>query len=98
MTDGPLIRVTSAPLLNAALAKAYPIFPDDLFDKNLTGSIYSLVGPAVTMTFSPARSFELRVALIASIIAGGSDILPIPSSPHARLPRSGPTWMIPRDR
>ncbi len=56
-TNGPLIKVTSAPLLNAALAMAYPIFPDDLFDMNLTGSRYSLVGPAVTRIFSLHKVF-----------------------------------------
>src|SRR4030042_646165 len=96
--EGPLTRTTSAPLLRAALPMAYPIFPDDLFDINLTGSRYSLVGPAVTRIFSFTRSFRLREDFTASIISGISDILPIPSSPHARLPFSGPTWITPRDK
>ena len=65
-------------------------FPDDLFDKNLTGSIYSLVGPAVTRTFSFERSFLETADLMASTISETSASLPMPSSPHASDPLSGP--------
>ena len=45
---GPAMSVTSCPRLAASAAIANPIFPVEGFDKNLTGSRYSLVGPAVT--------------------------------------------------
>ena len=40
--------MVSNPFLANDFAKAYPCFPEDLLVINLTGSIYSLVGPAVT--------------------------------------------------
>ena len=60
----PLTIVTSAPLSIAALASAYPILPLEWFEMNLTGSTDSLVGPAVTRTFFPARSFSKAISLI----------------------------------
>ena len=54
---GPETRTTSAPLSLASSAIAYPILPVDLFEINLTGSILALVGPAVTRTFLPIKSF-----------------------------------------
>src|SRR3989339_520990 len=44
---GPLTRITLCPRLPASPARRYPINPDEALDKYLTGSIYSLVGPAV---------------------------------------------------
>ena len=73
-----------------ALATAYPILPDDLLERNLTGSRYSRVGPAVTITFFLKKSFLLNADFIVSMISLTSAILPIPSSPHARVPLSGP--------
>ena len=49
-------RVTSAPILADALASAIPIFPEELFVMYLTGSIFSLVPPAVISIFLP-KSF-----------------------------------------
>ena len=49
---GPEIKVVSIPLLANDLAISYPCFPDDWLEINLTGSIYSLVGPAVTKALS----------------------------------------------
>jgi len=40
--------VVSNPFLANDLANAKPCFPEDLLVINLTGSIYSYVGPAVT--------------------------------------------------
>jgi hypothetical protein len=45
---GPLTKFTFHPRLRAALASAYPILPEEGLDKKRTGSIHSLVGPAVT--------------------------------------------------
>jgi hypothetical protein len=43
---GPVTKVTNIPFSLAARARAKPIFPDDGFEINLTGSIHSRVGPA----------------------------------------------------
>ena len=59
----PDISVTSAPRSIAILAIAYPIFPVELLDKNLTGSNFSLVGPAVTVSLIPAISLSLAIVL-----------------------------------
>ncbi|MBA4389260.1 MAG: hypothetical protein C0404_14905 [Verrucomicrobia bacterium] len=45
---GPDTRVTLCPRRAAAAAIAYPIRPEERLLRNLTGSIASLVGPAVT--------------------------------------------------
>ena len=45
---GPDISVVSKPFFDRDSANAKPCFPLDLLDINLTGSIYSRVGPAVT--------------------------------------------------
>lgn len=50
--DGPEIKVVSKPLLFSEFAISYPCLPLDSLEINLTGSIYSLVGPAVTIAFS----------------------------------------------
>ena len=88
--DGPVIRVTSAPLMMHSLAKAYPIFPVEWFDINLTGSKASLVGPAVTITFLPFISLFLAISCKAySKITSGSGNLPSPTSLQAKRPLSG---------
>ena len=48
----PLSQRISKPFLERDLANSYPCFPLDLFVINLTGSIYSFVGPAVTNAFN----------------------------------------------
>ena len=45
---GPDMRVVSNPFFDKDLANSKPCFPLDLLVINLTGSIYSCVGPAVT--------------------------------------------------
>ena len=52
---GPATSVTFAPLLAKASAIAYPIFPEERLDTNLTGSITSIVGPAVTKACFPSK-------------------------------------------
>ena len=47
---GPAISTTSCPRRAASAAIANPILPVEGFDRNLTGSKCSLVGPAVTTT------------------------------------------------
>ena len=54
---GPHTTVTSAPRRRACVASAKPIRPVDRLEMYLTGSIASRVGPAVTRTRTPARSF-----------------------------------------
>ena len=45
---GPDISVVSKPFFDSDFANSNPCFPLDLLVINLTGSIYSFVGPAVT--------------------------------------------------
>ena len=45
------MRVVSNPFLDRDFAISYPCLPLDLLVINLTGSIYSFVGPAVTKAF-----------------------------------------------
>ena len=53
ISTGPVINVTLAPRLDNSEAIAKPCLPDDLLLTNLTGSISSIVGPAVTITEIP---------------------------------------------
>ena len=80
---GPEIKVTIADSSTAALASEKPIFPELLLEMYLTGSIFSLVGPAVMSTFLPANNPEENSFATSSIISLGSDILPGPTSPQA---------------
>ena len=48
---GPEIKRTECPRFADAAARAYPIFPDDRFVRYLTGSMGSIVGPAVIRIF-----------------------------------------------
>ncbi len=87
---GPLTRTTSAPLSLASSAIAYPILPVDLLVKNLTGSILALVGPAVTSTFLPTKSFgSWRCDKTTSAISSVSASFPSPTSPQANRPLLG---------
>ena len=62
-----------------------------------TGSSFSLVGPAVTSTVSPARSLlSLSRMPAASAMSSGSLMRPSSSSPQARKPLPGPTKWTPR--
>ena len=62
-----------------------------------TGSMASWVGPAVTRTFLPARSFSQAIcAKIQSTRKAGSGSLPLPSSPQARCPLEGSMILTPR--
>ena len=57
---------------------------------NLTGSIASLVGPAVTRTVLPAIScLGFSKSTIVFSITAGSAIFPFPTSPQARRPSAG---------
>ena len=55
MIIGPVINVTRAPLFDSSEAIAKPCLPDDLLLTNLTGSIFSTVGPAVTIIEMPFK-------------------------------------------
>ena len=60
-------------------------YPDDSFERYLTGSRYSLVGPAVTTAFK-FKIFLHKKFLIANSISLNFDILPKPISPQANSP------------
>ena len=83
---GPLTKVTSAPKSTAAWASEYPIFPLDLFERYLMGSISSLVLPLVIRSFLPFRA-SLKLSILEAIlylsiistISSGSFILPLAS-------------------
>ena len=84
---GPVISVTSAPSLAASSAKANPILPLEWFPINLTGSMGSKVGPAVTKIFFLKSGRFCKVSCsINLIISSGSSILPLPYKPLAKNP------------
>ena len=61
-----------------------------------TGSMDSLVGPAVTSTRFPARSFSKPTSrTMCSNSASGSGIFPAPVSPQARYPVAGVITSMP---
>ena len=68
-----------------------------MFDIYLTGSICSLVGPAVIVIVFPDKGPLCKSDLINSIIFSGSTSLPGPTSPQACSPSSGPIKFIPLD-
>ena len=91
-------NVTLAPLSLAAAAIEYPILPEDLLVINLTGSIGSVVPPALINIFFPDKSpLEPRVIVIISTKFLGDVIRPFPINPEASLPYSGPDINTPRD-
>ena len=53
-----------------------PIFPEDILEMYLTGSIHSLVGPDVTMIFENMLSdyFDSFVGKLNFILKNGSSI------------------------
>ncbi len=87
---GPLIRVTFAPASCAAVAIAYPIFPELRLPIKRTGSIASKVGPAVTIIFKPCSSPEIKHCCRADKISATSNMRPSPVSPQACKPLLGP--------
>ena len=69
---------------------AYPIFPVEWLEIKRTGSIASIVGPAVTNTCIPSISFLCAISFkICSTISRSSGNFPFPVSPQARCPTSG---------
>ncbi len=72
------------------MATAWPILPDERFERYRTGSMGSRVGPEVTRTRSPARSRTgVRSRSSASTIVSTSGSRPLPASPDASAPASG---------
>ncbi len=65
-----IISVTCAPRSCAACARQMPVFPEPGFVMILTGSMYSIVGPAVISIFLSFRSFFLKVLMIAFAMHG----------------------------
>ena len=57
---GPDINVVSKPSFDKDLASSYPCLPLDLFVIKRTGSIYSLVGPAVTKALNFLLFFFIK--------------------------------------
>ena len=91
------IMVTSAPREAAALARAAPIRPDERLPMNLTGSIASLVPPAVTKTLTPRKSDLPPAESSSAKSSRGSINLPLPASPwDASCPSPGSRTVIPR--
>ncbi len=86
MDTGPAISVTRAPRTAARSATRKPIVPEERLLRYRTGSIASLVGPAVTTTLTPSRSRRTKNASAAFAMSSGSDIRPTPSSPDATTP------------
>ena len=108
---GPDTNSTFAPASAAAAASAKPILPLERLVKYRTGSIGSRVGPAVTITRLPSNTplrswisvFAPRALLAApvepmtaSAISTGSNMRPMPDSPSARAPATGPSTRTPR--
>jgi len=60
-----IISVACAPRCCAACARRMPVFPEPGFVMILTGSMYSIVGPAVISIFLFFRSFFMNVPVIA---------------------------------
>ena len=87
---GPEINSTCAPASAQAPASAKPIFPELWLLKYRTGSMASMVGPAVITTRRPSSSRLLKRALTAATMASGSSSRPGPTSPQACSPASGP--------
>ena len=84
-----IISVTCAPRSCAACARRMPVFPEPGFVMILTGSMYSIVGPAVISIFLFSRSFFLNVPVIAfamyavgfrwalfSLMSGSMNVMP----------------------
>ena len=78
-----LIKVTSAPNKLADFAKLYPIFPEESLVIKRTGSIRSLVPPAVMMTFLVDNGKSIccsnNPASINAKISSGSGRRPFPT-------------------
>ncbi len=87
---GPDTRVTLAPASAHACASENPILPELKLVIARTGSIASTVGPAVSSTRLPARSFGCAEATSAARISSGSSMRPSPISPQAWSPLAGP--------
>ncbi len=60
-----IMSVTCAPRSCAACARQMPVFPEPGFVMILTGSMYSIVGPAVISIFLFFRSFFLNALHMA---------------------------------
>ena len=71
----PAIRVTSAPRWAATRAIAYPCLPELRLPMKRTGSRGSRVPPAVTSTFTPARSQRQGVGAVEQQLGERGDLL-----------------------
>ena len=94
-------NVTSAPRRRASSATATPMRPDDRLPTYRTASSGSRVPPAETTTRLPRSGLvacERRSSSTRSRMSSGSAIRPIPSSPSASSPSTGPTNSTSRAR
>ena len=95
--DGPDIKVTLAPRLAAASANEKPILPEEKLPINLTGSIFSYVGPAdISMFFPLSGNSFFKFLTICLIIFEGSIIRPFPIKPLAKSPVSDSKIIFPK--
>jgi hypothetical protein len=76
---GPLTSTTSAPRAASCAATAYPILPVEWLEMNLTGSIASTVGPAVT-------KYRPRKVVIRIVLNGGAEALELRNCGDPHLP------------
>ena len=94
---GPDIKVTFAPRFVAASANEKPILPDEKLPINLTGSIFSKVGPADINIFFPFNGSSFFKSLTKYLIIFlGSIILPLPFKPLAKSPLSDSKIIFPK--
>src|SRR5690625_7735514 len=91
--------VTLAPARAAASAIAKPILPEERLVITRTGSMASLVGPAVSKRLLPCKGLGAKKALSSLSNSCGSNIRPEPTSPQACSPAAGPSiWTRSEER
>lgn len=92
----PHTSMTCAPRSAAALAMAIPIFPLERLPIYLTGSMGSIVPPAVTRTVLPSRSRRgYSASMTACSMTEGAASRPSPTSPQASIPFPYPLSRLP---
>ncbi len=96
--EGPIIKVTLAPLLYNSFARATPIFPEEWLPIKRTGSNGSYVGPAETNAFLPFNDLgKKKFSFKKSIISSGSAMRPSPYNPLANSPLPTGIILFPND-
>src|SRR6185369_14237099 len=80
----PATTVTAAPRFNAASASAKPIFPDDRFEINRTGSIASRVAPTVIKALAAHKLLAVRGP--ENLQCGANNALRLAQTPRTDRP------------